>query len=169
GPDPALPWARKAEASELSLALRAELGLKAFLKTSGGRGMHVVVPLDRYSDWDCARTFAQGVTQRLGREQPARIACKMGAQNRVGRIFVDYLRNQRGASTVAAYSVRARPGLGVSLPVSLDEVQRLEGADQWRLDNVRAYLAEREDPWAAYAHTRQRLTRRLLEQLRDDS
>ncbi|MGE4476282.1 MAG: ATP-dependent DNA ligase, partial [Stutzerimonas sp.] len=85
------------------------------------------------------------------------------------RIFVDYLRNQRGASTVAAYSVRARPGLGVSLPVSLDEMQRLEGADQWRLDNVRAYLAGREDPWATYAHTRQRLTRRLLEQLRNDS
>jgi len=168
-PDPALPWARMVEATELTLALLDELGLKAFLKTSGGRGMHVVVPLDRYSDWDCARTFAQGVTQRLGREQPARIACKMGAQNRVGRIFVDYLRNQRGASTVAAYSVRARPGLGVSLPVSLDEMQRLEGADQWRLNNVRAYLAEREDPWAAYTHTRQRLTRRLLEQLRNDS
>ncbi|MCQ4295435.1 non-homologous end-joining DNA ligase [Pseudomonas stutzeri] len=168
-PDPALPWSRMVEATELTLALLEELGLQAFLKTSGGRGMHVVVPIERRHDWDCARSFAQGVTQRLGRQNPERIACKMGAQNRVGRIFVDYLRNQRGASTVAAYSVRARPGLGVSLPVSLDEVRQLDGADQWRLDNVRAYLGERgTDPWAEYGSTRQRLGRDMLEQLRAD-
>ncbi|MCF7202535.1 non-homologous end-joining DNA ligase [Pseudomonas oligotrophica] len=167
-PDPALPWARMVEATELTLALLDELGLRAFLKTSGGRGMHLVVPLDRYSDWDCVRSFAQAVAQRLSREQPARIASKMGAQNRVGRIFVDYLRNQRGASTVAAYSVRARPGLGVSLPVGLAEVRQLEGADQWRLDNVRDYLKARStDPWADYASTRQRLGRELLERLRE--
>ena len=82
----------------------------------------------------------------------------MGPQNRVERIFVDYLRNQKGASTVAAYSVRARPGLGVSLPVSLEEVRHLEGADQWRLGNVRDYLNKRsDDPWADYGNTRQRL------------
>jgi bifunctional non-homologous end joining protein LigD len=168
-PDPALPWSRMVEATELTLALLEELGLQAFLKTSGGRGMHVVVPIERRHDWDCVRSFAQSVTQCIGRQNPERIACKMGAQNRVGRIFVDYLRNQRGASTVAAYSVRARPGLGVSLPVSLDEVRQLDGADQWRLDNVRAYLSERgADPWAEYGSTRQRLTGKLIEQLRAD-
>ena len=168
-PDPALPWSRMIDATELTLALLDELGLRAFLKTSGGRGMHVVVPIERRHDWDCVRSFAQGVTQRLGRQHAECIACKMGAQNRVGRIFVDYLRNQRGASTVAAFSVRARPGLGVSLPVSLDEMRQLEGADQWRLGNARAYLSERgADPWAEYGSTRQRLTSTLLEKLRKD-
>lgn len=167
-PDPVLPWSRMIEATELTLALLDELGLRAFLKTSGGRGMHVVVPIERRHDWDCVRSFAQGITQRLGRQHPERIACKMGAQNRVGRIFVDYLRNQRGASTVAAFSVRARPGLGVSLPVSLEEMRRLEGADQWRLGNVSEYLKERsDDPWADYSSSRQRLGRELLERLRE--
>jgi len=113
-PDPALPWASMVEATELTLALLDELGLRAFLKTSGGRGMHVVVPIERRHDWDCARSFARSVTERLARGSPQLIVDKMGPQNRVGRIFVDYLRNQKGASTVAAYSVRARPGLGVS-------------------------------------------------------
>lgn len=167
-PDPALPWLRMIDATEMTLALLDELGLRAFLKTSGGRGMHVVVPIERRHDWDCVRIFARSVTERLARESPKLIVDKMGAQNRVGRIFVDYLRNQRGASTVAAFSVRARPGLGVSLPVSLDEVRRLGGADQWRLGNVRDYLHERsDDPWADYGNTRQRLGRELLDRLRE--
>ncbi|ABP79826.1 non-homologous end-joining DNA ligase [Stutzerimonas stutzeri] len=167
-PDPALPWASMVEATELTLALLDELGLRAFLKTSGGRGMHVVVPIERRHDWDCARSFARSVTERLARESPQLIVDKMGPQNRVGRIFVDYLRNQKGASTVAAYSVRARPGLGVSLPVSLEEVRHLEGADQWRLGNVRDYLNTRsDDPWSDYGNTRQRLGRELLERLRE--
>ena len=166
-PDPALPWSSMLEATGLTLALLDELGLRAFLKTSGGRGMHVVVPIERRHDWDCVRSFARSVTERLARQAPQLIVAKMGPQNRVGRIFVDYLRNQRGASTVAAYSVRARPGLGVSLPVSEEEVRHLEGADQWRLTNVRDYLDERSlDPWANYSRTRQRLGRELLEQLR---
>ncbi len=167
-PDPALPWASMVEATKLTLALLDELGLRAFLKTSGGRGMHVVVPIERRYDWDCARSFARSVTERLARESPQLIVDKMGPQNRVGRIFVDYLRNQKGASTVAAYSVRARPGLGVSLPVSLEEVRHLEGADQWRLGNVRDYLSTRsDDPWSDYGNTRQRLGRELLERLRE--
>lgn len=169
-PDPALPWSSMIEATELTLKLLDELELQAFLKTSGGRGMHVVVPIERRHDWECVRSFARSVTERLAEQTPALIVDKMGPQNRIGRIFVDYLRNQKGASTVAAFSVRARPGLGVSLPVSLEEMRGLEGADQWRLDNVRPYLKERDtDPWADYASTRQRLGRDVLERLREAS
>lgn len=121
-PDPALPWSSMVEATDMTLDLLDELGLKAFLKSSGGRGMHVVVPIDRRHSWECANAFARGVTTRLAAEAPERIVAKMGPKNRVGKIFVDYLRNQRGASTVAAYSVRARPGLSVSVPIGRDEL-----------------------------------------------
>ncbi len=165
-PDPALPWLSMVEATELTLQLLDDLGLQAFLKTSGGRGMHVVVPLDRRHDWDLARQFARSVTERLAREAPELIVDKMGPQNRVGRIFVDYLRNQRGASTVAAYSVRARPGLAVSVPIEREELAQLERADRWNIGNLDERLrALRSDPWARYGAVRQRLTQALLKRL----
>ncbi|HAQ74794.1 MAG TPA: ATP-dependent DNA ligase, partial [Pseudomonas sp.] len=99
-PDPQLDWSRMAEATCLTLDLLEELGLQAFLKTSGGRGMHVVVPLDRRHSWDTVRAFAEGVSLRLAEQAPDRLVAKMGAKNRVGKVFVDYLRNQRSASTV---------------------------------------------------------------------
>lgn len=165
-PDPALPWSSMVEATELTLRLLDDLGLQAFLKTSGGRGMHVVVPLDRRHDWDLARQFARSVTERLAREAPELIVDKMGPQNRVGRIFVDYLRNQRGASTVAAYSVRARPGLAVSVPVEREELAQLERADRWNIGNLDERLrALRSDPWARYGAVHQGLTQALLKRL----
>ncbi len=165
-PDPALPWSSMVEATELTLRLLDDLGLQAFLKTSGGRGMHVVMPLDRRHDWDLARQFARSVTERLAREAPELIVDKMGPQNRVGRIFVDYLRNQRGASTVAAYSVRARPGLAVSVPIEREELAQLERADRWNIGNLDERLrALRSDPWARYGAVRQRLTQALLKRL----
>ncbi|MFI8692330.1 non-homologous end-joining DNA ligase [Stutzerimonas kunmingensis] len=165
-PDPTLPWSNMVEATELTLQLLDDLGLQAFLKTSGGRGMHVVVPLDRRHDWDLARQFARSVTERLAREAPELIVDKMGPQNRVGRIFVDYLRNQRGASTVAAYSVRARPGLAVSVPIEREELAQLERADRWNIGNLDERLrALRSDPWARYGAVRQRLTQALLKRL----
>lgn len=165
-PDPALPWSSMVEATELTLQLLDDLGLQAFLKTSGGRGMHVVVPLDRRHDWDLARQFARSVTERLAREAPELIVDKMGPQNRVGRIFVDYLRNQRGASTVAAYSVRARPGLAVSVPVEREELAQLERADRWNIGNLDERLrALRSDPWARYGAVLQGLTQALLKRL----
>lgn len=165
-PDPSLPWSRMVEATSMTLDLLAELGLNAFLKTSGGRGMHVVVPIDRRQDWDSVNSFARGVTARLASDFPERIAEKMGPKNRVGKIFVDYLRNQRGASTVAAYSVRARPGLPVSVPIALDELERISGADQWTIHNLPERLqALPGDPWADYGATRQSISARLLTQL----
>ncbi len=165
-PDPELPWLTMVEATCMTLDLLDELGLRAFLKTSGGRGMHVVVPVDRRKGWDCANEFAHGVTLRLAKEAPERIAAKMGPKNRVGKIFVDYLRNQRGASTVAAFSARARPGLPVSVPVTRDELATLDGADQWNILNLLDRLeGQTNDPWADYSSTRQTLSSRLLQRL----
>jgi DNA ligase D len=163
-PDPELPWSRMIEATCMTLDLLGELGLKAFLKTSGGRGMHVVVPIDRRQSWDCINEFARGVTLRLATEAPERIVAKMGPKNRVGKIFVDYLRNQRGASTVAAYSVRARPGLAVSVPILREELEQIAGADQWNILNLHERLQNKE-PWSDYASTRQSISARLLSDL----
>lgn len=152
-PDPALPWSRMVEATRLVLTLLDALGLESFLKTSGGKGMHVVVPLARRHGWEELKDFSRAVTQHLARILPQRFADRMGPQNRIGRIFVDYLRNQRAASTVAAYSVRARPGLPVSVPIAREELERIDGAGQWTVKNLAERLArQRRDPWEGYAN-----------------
>jgi bifunctional non-homologous end joining protein LigD len=113
-----------------------ELGLEAFLKTSGGKGMHIVVPLARRHDWAEVKTFSKGVAQHLATVLPKHFSDRMGPQNRIGKIFVDYLRNQKGGSTVAAYSVRARPGLPVSAPIAREELEQLGGSAQWTVRNL---------------------------------
>ncbi|WP_431081604.1 DNA ligase D [Pseudomonas thivervalensis] len=164
-PDPSLPWSAMIEATGMTLAILDELGLQAFLKTSGGKGMHVIVPVARSEGWDTTKAFAKAISQFLTRQMPERITATMGPKNRVGKIFVDYLRNARGASTVAAYSVRARPGLPVSVPIARDELQSLRNAQQWdiytALERARGLGA---DPWEGYNH-RQRITARMWEQL----
>jgi len=160
-PDPALPFARVIEATQLTLALLDELGLAAFLKTSGGHGMHVVVPLTRHASagWEALKAFAHAAVRHLAATFPDRFVAKMGPQNRVGKIFVDYLRNNRGATTVAAYSVRARVGLPVSVPIRHDELTGLHSAAQWTLRTLPDRLAKlKSDPWADYAGTRQSVT-----------
>ncbi|MDU9021907.1 DNA ligase D [Pseudomonas corrugata] len=164
-PDPSLPWQVMLEATRATLSVLDELGLRAFLKTSGGKGMHIVVPLARSESWDATKSFAKAISQFMTRQMPKRITATMGPRNRVGKIFVDYLRNARGASTVAAYSVRARPGLPVSVPVARAELDGLRNAQQWdiqtALERARSLGA---DPWEGYSH-RQRITARMWEQL----
>lgn len=158
-PDPKLPWKQMLEATELLLTLLDELGFKAFIKTSGGKGLHIVVPLERRDDWDSVKDFAQAITQHMAAVIPERFSAKMGAQNRVGKIFIDYLRNREGATTVSAYSLRARPGLGVSVPIGREELKTLERGDQWTLETLFDHLDHRQDdPWADYATVRQRIT-----------
>lgn len=164
-PDPSLPWSAMLEATRMTLAVLDELGLQAFLKTSGGKGMHVIVPLARSEGWDTIKAFAKAISQFLARQAPQRITATMGPKNRVGKIFVDYLRNARGASTVTAYSVRARPGLPVSVPIARAELDGLRNAQQWDINTalVRA-RGLKADPWEGYSH-RQRITARMWEQL----
>ena len=131
-------------------ALR-ELGLPAFLKTSGGKGLHVVVPIKRLRDWDSSKAFSQAVVQHLARTIPQRFVAKSGPKNRVGKIFVDYLRNGRGATTVAAWSARARPGLGVSVPVAWSELPTITSGAHWTVTNIEERLRVGNAPWQGYA------------------
>ena len=157
-PDPALPWKAMVEATQLTLALLDELGLQAFLKTSGGKGMHVVVPLTRRADWDEVKAFSHAIVKHMAGLFPDRLSAVSGPKNRVGRIFIDYLRNARGATTVCAYSLRAREGLPVSVPIRREELTELKGANQWTLRNLGQRLANGDDPWAGYDKVRQSVT-----------
>ncbi|MEO6677392.1 MAG: DNA ligase D [Pseudomonas sp.] len=164
-PDPALPWKSMVEATQLTLSVLDEIGLEAFLKTSGGKGMHIIVPLARKEDWDTVKAFAKAIAQFMAQQLPERITATMGPKNRVGKIFVDYLRNTRGASTVAAYSVRARPGLPVSVPIARDELTKLHGSQEWTVANLLERLEGlKGDPWAGYAN-RQKITAKMWKQL----
>jgi len=164
-PDPALPWRSMIEATQMVLAVLEELGLKAFLKTSGGKGMHIIVPLARQADWETVKGFAKAIAEFVSRQLPERFSATMGPRNRVGKIFVDYLRNGRGGSTVTAYSVRARPGLPVSVPIALDELTSLQSSAQWDITNLEQRLRElKRDPWAGYSN-RQKITQKMWKQL----
>ncbi len=164
-PDPVLPWRSMIEATQMVLAVLEELGLQAFLKTSGGKGMHIIVPLARHADWDTVKGFAKAIAEFVTQQLPERFTATMGPKNRVGRIFVDYLRNSRGGSTVTAYSVRARPGLPVSVPIALDELAGLTSSAQWDITNLEQRLRSlKSDPWAGYAN-RQRITQKMWKQL----
>lgn len=164
-PDPALPWRSMIEATQMVLAVLEELGLEAFLKTSGGKGMHIIVPLARQADWDTVKAFAKAIAEFTSRQLPERFTATMGPKNRVGKIFIDYLRNSRGGSTVTAYSVRARPGLPVSVPIALDELAGLKSSAQWDITNFEQRLKQlKDDPWAGYSN-RRKITQKMWKQL----
>ncbi|MDD0968275.1 MULTISPECIES: DNA ligase D [Pseudomonas] len=158
-PDPALPWKSMVEATALTLTVLDELGLKAFLKTSGGKGIHLVVPLTRKHGWDEVKDFSHAIVTHMAKLLPERFSAVSGPKNRVGRIFIDYLRNGLGATTICAYAARTREGLPVSVPLFREEVGEIKGADQWNVRNVHERLAEvGDEPWADIKKTRQSIT-----------
>ena len=152
-PGKGVAWPAVREAADLLHAFLDELGLPAFLKTSGGKGLHVVVPIKPYYGWDTVKAFSQAIVEHMALTLPDRFVVKSGPANRVGKIFIDYLRNGRGATTVCAWSARTRPGLGISVPVAWDELASLTGGDHWTVDTVHTRLDRGNAPWAAYANS----------------
>ena len=158
-PGEGVPWVQLQEAAILTHTLLTELGLRSWLKTSGGKGLHVLVPLAPRFDYDNVNGFSRAVVQHLAATIPSRFVAKSGAANRVGKIFVDYLRNGHGATTASAYSARARPGLGVSMPVAWEQLSSLKSGAHWTIATAREHLSfQKVDPWADYASARQTLT-----------
>lgn len=152
-PGEGVAWPQIAEGAQLVHALLDELGLKALLKTSGGKGLHVVVPFKPSLGWDAVKALSQRIVAHLAQTLPDRFVAKSGPRNRVGKIFVDYLRNGRGATTVAAWSPRARPGMGVSVPVGWDELPSLTSGAHYHLRNVEERLSQPE-AWAGQSAAR---------------
>ncbi len=159
-PGAGVSWPHVQEAAFLMRAMLDELGLASWLKTSGGKGLHVVVPIVPRLAYDVVKAFSLAVVTHLAKTIPARFVARSGGANRIGRIFVDYLRNGHGQTTAAAFSARARPGLGVSMPVAWEQLMALKGGAQWTIATAREYLSfEQRDPWVDYWTTRQTLAR----------
>lgn len=138
----------------------AELGLRSYAKTTGGRGIHVVAPLVRRSGWDHVREFARALAEEMERAAPQRYVAQSSRSERRGKIFIDYLRNGWAASAVAAYSTRAREGAPVSVPIHWDELNGTLDPAALNVDTVPGRLARlRRDPWAGYDEARQWVTR----------
>ncbi len=157
-PGEGVSWPQMQEAALLVRTLVEELGLVPFLKTSGGKGLHVVIPLKRLHDWDAVKEFSKFIVQHLAKTIPQRFVAKSGPTNRVGKIFADYLRNGFGATTVSAWSARARPGMGVSVPVTWDELPDLKGGAHWTVQNINERLGTGNTPWGGYAASAKSLT-----------
>ena len=150
-PGEGVAWSQVQEAAQLMHSFLTQLGLPSYLKTSGGKGLHVVVPLRRVHDWDTVKGFSQAVVLHMAQAIPQRFVARSGPKNRVGKIFIDYLRNGPGATTVCAWSARARPGVGISVPVAWDELPSLRGGDHWSVKTAHQRLDTGNQPWKAYA------------------
>lgn len=134
------------------------LGLQSFVKTSGGKGLHVVVPVEPEADWDHVKTFSITVAQTMASERPDRYVATIAKRARDARIFIDYLRNGRGATAVAAYSTRALPRASVSTPLDWDELSPGLRSDHFTVGNLLHRLSFlKKDPWPGFFKLRQRL------------
>jgi bifunctional non-homologous end joining protein LigD len=160
-PAPDVPWPAVVAATRDVKQRLDALGLTSFLKTTGGKGMHVVVPLAPVVPWDVAKPFAKALADRMAADDPQRYIATMSKAARTGKVFIDYLRNQHGATAVAAYSTRARPGAPVSTPLAWSELGRVR-SDQFHIDDI---AARRRDVWRGYFDVRQTIDEAVARKL----
>ena len=156
-PGPGTGWRDVAAAARDVRARLAKLKLKTFLKTSGGKGLHVVLPI-KPTHWDEAKDFCHAVASAMAADAPDRYTATVSKSKRNKRIFIDYLRSSREATAVAPYSTRARPGAPVSTPIDWSELGSLKSASQYTVKNLPQRLARmRRDPWANIGRVKQKL------------
>jgi DNA ligase D len=164
-PDEGLPWRQVVDAAfEVRQSLE-DLGFTPFVKTTGGKGLHVVVALARRQAWPDVRRFAEAFAVHMARRLPTRFTSNMAKSSRRGRIFLDYLRNARSATAVAAYSLRARPGVPASTPVTWEELVEVDDPADLNYATVPVRLTEVEDPWAELAGSARPLTKEMERRL----
>lgn len=158
-PGPGVPWKEVVQAAfDLRDSLE-QIDLKSFVKTTGGKGLHIVVPLSpRRAVWAEAKAFARSVAEHFAAEQPRRFVATMSKAQRKGKIFIDYLRNDRGATAVAPYSTRAKPGAPVSCPIAWDELSAKLHSDAFIVANVPPRLRLlKSDPWEGFFEIKQQI------------
>lgn len=157
-PGPDVSWTRVKAAARLMRQLLDQLGLQCFLRTTGGKGLHVVVPLRPASPWKDVKLFAQSFAQVLESMHPLEFIAVSSKARRGGKIYIDYLRNGRGATAVASYSLRGRPGAPVAMPLRWDELGKLKSAAQFNIKTAVTRLKrQRADPWEGIDKVRQGL------------
>ena len=161
-PGEGVSWPEMQVAAQLMQEMLKALSLHSFLKTSGGKGLHVLVPFKRGLGWTAVKGLSQAVVQHLASTFPQRFVAKSGPKNRVGKIYIDYLRNGRGATTACAWSARARPGMGVSVPVAWDELPGLTSGAHWTVRSIAERLGTKDKAWSAYAASKSQTLRTAM-------
>ncbi|MGN6312343.1 MAG: DNA ligase D [Rhodanobacteraceae bacterium] len=157
-PDAGVGWPRVKEAARLLRERLAAVDLQSFLRTTGGKGLHVVVPLNPRPDWETAKAFSHALARTLESESPREYVSVASKARRKGRIFVDYLRNARGSTAVASYCVRAREGAGIATPLHWEELSKLRSGAQYTIKNLpRRLKSLKSDPWEGIEEVRQAL------------
>jgi len=153
-------WPTIVSAARVVRKLLAAVDLQSFVKTTGGRGLHVVVPLVPRADWSACLTFARAVAETMAQTDPDVFTMRFAKAGRDDQVLVDYLRNNRTNTSIAAYSTRAKPDAPISVPLTWTELSAGEPPDQWTMPRVLRRLARlRQDPWAGYQKVKQYLPR----------
>ena len=161
-PDASVPFPAVTDTALQIRARLAGLGLESFVKTTGGKGLHLVVPLSRGATWDAVHDFSRALTEEMVEAEPSRYLAEASKAERSGKIFIDWLRNAYSATAVAPYSTRARPGAPVSTPLSWDELEAGVTPGDFTVRTVPERLRKlKRDPWEAYGKTRQGLTKSM--------
>ncbi len=153
-PDPAVPFAKVKQAALEIRARMAQLGMDSFLKTTGGKGLHVVVPFKTGPDWEQVKGFAQAMAFLMVEDDPKTYIANMNKAKRAGKIYIDYQRNGKSASAVAPYSLRARAGAPVALPMAWDDLKALKKPNLVTLKN---FPADFKNPWPDFGQVKQKL------------
>lgn len=150
-PDESVPWDSVIAAAEETRRRLKDAGLTAFVKTSGGKGLHVVAPLEPKAGWPAVKEFTKAIADAMAADSPERFVATITKSKRRGRILVDYLRNQRGSTAVAPYSTRARAGAAVSMPLAWNELNSAIGPAYFTVMNTPTRLASlARDPWEGF-------------------
>jgi len=162
-PDPSVKWAKVVAAAKEMRDRLHNIGLESFVKVTGGKGLHIVVPIERRTEWQELKEFARRFARGAESDSPGVYTTNMSKAARPDKIFLDYLRNERGSTAVAAYSTRARSTAAVSVPLSWKELSARIKPDQFQIDEVKKRLAQlRKDPWDGFFEVKQRITAAML-------
>ncbi len=165
-PDEGVDWKHVVKAAKLIHDRLEDLGLQSFVKTSGGKGLHVVIPISRRSDWEEVKTFTGALAKDIAKNDPDHFVATMSKEKRKNKIFIDYLRNSRGATSVAPYSTRAKLGATVSAPVRWNELSASLKPDKYHLKNMNRRLSsQKKDPWEGFFNVRQSITSKMKKEL----
>lgn len=156
-PGPEVSWPQVVEAAhDVRSALEAA-GLRSWVKTTGGRGLHIVAPVEASHGWSECLAFARAFATELAARDPGRFTTRFSKKERGARVLIDYLRNNRTNTSVAAYSARARAEATVSVPIAWEDLTARLRPARWTIRTVPRLLEQRADPWAGYARARQRV------------
>jgi bifunctional non-homologous end joining protein LigD len=156
-PGPLVEWRDTVAAGHQVRKALEGVGLKAWVKTTGGQGLHIVVPIVPEHDWSDCLALARAFASEMAEHDPRRFTTKFAKRGRERQILIDYLRNNRTNTSIAAYAARARAGATVSVPITWEELTPRLRPERWTMRTVPKLLASRKDPWAAYFRTRQSL------------